>query len=81
MILFLYRQLEVCYPRFPNETEFLNLIKGVDLEDDELRILLKFGIEKQRLEVIRVSIYLSTYIYIYIIYSLSLRLVVDYYLI
>ena len=45
------RQLEACYPQFPDEKEFLNHIQGLSLEDGDLRILSRFGIEKQRLEV------------------------------
>ena len=53
VMLFLFRQLEVCYPQFPNEKEFLNHIQELGLEDGELRILSRFtiGIEKQRLDV------------------------------
>ena len=74
VMLFLHRQLEACYPQFPDEKEFLNHIQGLGLEDGDLRILSRFGIEKQRLEVISVSIYLSIYLSVYLTIYLSICL-------
>ena len=51
VILFVNRQLEIVYPQYPSEKKFLNHIQGLGLEDGELKILSRFVIEKQRLEV------------------------------
>ena len=51
VILFVDRHLEIVYPQYPSENEFLNYIQGLGLEDGELKLLSRFVIEKQRLEV------------------------------
>lgn len=51
---FIHRLLEACYPQFPSEKSFLNTLQGEENimnEKNGLRMLTRFALEKERLEV------------------------------
>jgi hypothetical protein len=46
------RHLEVCYPQYPTEKDFINFIQGHNLMNEgDLRLLTQFSLEKERIEV------------------------------
>ena len=51
ILCYFNRNLERYYPQFPGEKDLLNYVQSLIIEDDSLRLLVRFILERQRLEV------------------------------
>ena len=64
-LFFSFRHLESCYPKFPSEKDFVNVIQGESGASDgegstDVAMLQRFVLEKERLQVSNILIQCCT---------------------
>ena len=53
ILCYFNRNLERCYPQFPGEKDLLNYVQSLIIENDSLRLLVRFILERHWLELER----------------------------